>query len=47
MDYVTKLAFEEAPDFARLKDMVTDTATEANLDIFDNVFDWSLLLTKR
>ena len=47
MNYVTKMAFEEAPDFVRLKALVTDAATEHNIDIFDNVFDWTLLLTKR
>lgn len=47
MNYVTGMAFEEAPDFSRLKALVTDAATQHNIDIFDNVFDWTLLLTKR
>ena len=47
MDYVTNLDFKEAADFNMLKNLVWEAASDANLNIFDNVFDWSLLLTKQ
>ena len=47
MDYVTNLRFEEAADFNMLKTLVLEAAGDANLNIFDNVFDWSLLLTQQ
>lgn len=45
MDYVMGMGFEEAADFEMLKALITTAATEASLDIFDNIFDWSVLLT--
>ena len=39
------LGFEEAADFPMLKRLITQAADEARLDIFDNIFDWSILLT--
>ena len=45
MDYVMGMGFEEAADFDMLKALITTAAAEANLDIFDNIFDWSVLLT--
>ena len=47
MNYVTGLTFEEAPDFGRLKQLIVDAADESRIDLFDNVFDWSIKLTKR
>ena len=47
MDYVTNLDFKEAADFSMLKNLVWEAASDANLNIFDNVFDWSILLTKQ
>jgi len=41
MNYVTVLAFEEAPDYKKLKDLVLEAATFANLNIFDGEYDWS------
>ena len=46
MDYVTTLSFEEGADFTYLKQLVKDAAAERNLDLYDNVFDWSFKLTK-
>ena len=46
MQYCNNLQFEEAADFNKLKLLVTSAAEEAKLDIFDNVFDWSLLLIR-
>ena len=46
MDYASNLGFEQSPDFDFLKEMVQLAARENGLDIFDNVFDWTLLLTK-
>ena len=45
MDYVMGLSFEEAANFPMLKALITQAADEAGLDIFDNIFDWSILLT--
>ena len=45
MDYVMGLGFEEAANFTMLKTLITQAADEAGLDIFDNIFDWSILLT--
>ena len=45
MDYVMGLSFEEAANFTMLKALITQAADEADLDIFDNIFDWSILLT--
>ena len=39
------LGFEEAANFTMLKNLITQAADEADLDIFDNIFDWSILLT--
>ena len=47
MDYVMSLEFTEAPNFDQMKQMVTSNAVDADLNIFDNVFDWSILLTNR
>ena len=47
MDYVTNMQFEDAADFNMLKTLILEAASDANLNIFDNVFDWSLLLTKQ
>lgn len=41
------LEFTEDPDFTYMKQLVTTAATKAQVDIFDNVFDWSLLLCMR
>mmetsp|Transcript_23417 Transcript_23417/g.29114 ORF Transcript_23417/g.29114 Transcript_23417/m.29114 type:complete len:189 (+) Transcript_23417:368-934(+) len=45
MNYVTNMQFEEAADFGLLKQLVVDIARENDLDIFDNIFDWSLRLS--
>ena len=47
MDYVMGLQFEEAADFQMLKQLIFDAAAENELDIFDNVFDWSLFLSSQ
>ena len=46
MDYVTSMDFEDAADFNMLKTLILDAASDRNLNIFDNVFDWSIMLTK-
>ena len=45
MDYVMSLGFEEMADFTMLKGLITTAAAEAGIDIYDNIFDWSVLLT--
>ena len=47
MDYVMRLKFTEAPNYDKMKQMVTSSAVDADLNIFDNMFDWSILLTNR
>ena len=39
------LNFDEDPDYSMLKKLIINTASDANLDIFDDVFDWSLFLS--
>ena len=46
MNYVMKMSFDQAPDYAMLKQLVKQAAQKAKVDIFDNVFDWSLLLSR-
>ena len=45
MNYVMKLEFNERPDYNFVRQLVMNEANLAKLDIFDGVFDWSLLLT--
>ena len=33
------------PDYEMLKALVLNSAQEANLNIFDKVYDWNLILT--
>ena len=47
MSYVTSLQFEQKACFFHLKMLAKRAANDAKIDIFDNVFDWSILLTKR
>ncbi len=47
MNYVTRLAFKEVPDFAMLKQLIIDAAAEHSIDLFDNVFDWNIKLVKK
>ena len=47
MDYANRLRFEECPDFTMLKEMIIQTANDNNLDIFDQIFDWTLFLTRK
>ena len=47
MDYVRGLEFEQHADFNMLKSLVRDMANEAQIDLFDNVFDWSLKLVQQ
>lgn len=46
MKYVTSLAFDQAADFTFLKKLILDAADDANLNIFDKIFDWSLIFTQ-
>jgi len=39
------MQFNEGADFEYLKQLMDDAAFENGLDIFDNVFDWSIRLT--
>lgn len=39
------MEFEAGADFDFLKSLVVDAARDADVDIFDNIFDWSLILT--
>jgi len=41
------MSFEQEPNFAYLRQLVVSAATDANLDIFDNVFDWSLKMVRQ
>ena len=44
MNYVTSLEFEELADFDHMKNLVKRIAVEADLNIFDNIFDWCILV---
>ena len=45
MTYVTRLEFEQAADFDYLKQLVLSAAKANKIDLFDNIFDWSIKLT--
>ena len=47
LDYCSKMTFEQAADFDYLKYLVLQMAEDAKINIFDNVFDWTILLTKK
>lgn len=47
LSYVMQLSFEAAPDFNYMKGLICAAAANANLDIFDGVFDWSTLLVSK
>lgn len=47
MDYVMSMEFEQQADFAMLKNLIIQAAYEAQVNIFDNVFDWNLLLANQ
>ena len=47
MNYVTRLAFKEEPDFTMLKQLIIDAAAEESIDLFDNVFDWNIKLVMK
>lgn len=46
MNYATTLEFEQSPDFGYLKHLVLEAANDNGLDIFDNIFDWSVKFTQ-
>lgn len=46
LDYVMALQFTEEPNFVIMKKLVVSAAVAAEVDIFDNIFDWSLLLSQ-
>ena len=41
---MTSLKFEELADFDHMKNLVKNAAIEAKHDIFDDIFDWNVLL---
>jgi len=47
MEYCSNLKFEEAADFEMLKFLVLQAARDNEINLFDNVFDWSLQLTSK
>jgi hypothetical protein len=47
MEYCSNLKFEEAADFEMLKILILQAAKENEINLFDNVFDWSLQLTSK
>ena len=44
MNYVTGMSRTQAGDFEKMKKLVMDCACENSIDLFDNTFDWSILL---
>ena len=46
MSYVTSLKFDQKASFFHLKMLAKRAANDAKIDIFDKVFDWSILLTE-
>ena len=44
MNYVTGMRRTQAGDFEKMKKLVMDCARENSIDLFDNTFDWSILL---
>ena len=45
MDYVTSMTFDQPGNFQMMKRLITDCAREHGIDLFDNIFDWSLRLS--
>jgi len=41
------MRFEEQADFGTLKDLIKQAGDESNLNLFDNVFDWALILANQ
>ncbi len=41
------LGFDEAADFNYLKSLICEAASHAKIDLFDNVYDWSIMLTSQ
>ena len=47
MSYVTSLRFDYKACFFHLKMLAKRAANDAKINIYDDVFDWSILLTQR
>ena len=47
MNYVTSLKFKEKADFNHLRTLIKRAAQQADVDIFDDIFDWTTLLTNQ
>lgn len=47
MNYVTSLKFKESANFNHLKTLIKRAAQQANVDIFDGVFDWNIIFTNQ
>ena len=45
MDYVKNLKFDQNPNYSMLKSLIKITAAKEEFDLFDDVYDWSLILT--
>jgi serine/threonine protein kinase len=47
MEYVCNLKFEEDPDYNFLIELMLSTARGNQIDLSDNIFDWSLILARK
>ena len=47
MNYVTSLKFKESANFNHLRTLIKRAAQQANVDIFDEIFDWDILFTNQ
>lgn len=43
MNYVTSLKFNESANFNHLRTLIKRAAQKADVDIFDEIFDWDIL----
>ena len=46
MNYAMSLQFDQPPDFTYLKKLIWSAASDNCIELFDNVFDWSIKLTQ-
>ena len=46
MQHVGGQSFEACADFELLKFIVIQEANDQNIDLYDNVFDWTLYMTR-
>ena len=47
MEYVTKMKFDQLANFRYLKELILQAAYNAEINIHENAFDWSLIIVNK